>query len=85
MNSSLGALRDPFELPDMDKAVERIRRALVTGEPITVFGDYDAAKTNRAALEELLAVVARHDHQRALGEPQAREVVEDHPGATNQV
>ncbi|MBI9020080.1 MAG: single-stranded-DNA-specific exonuclease RecJ [Verrucomicrobia bacterium] len=42
MNSSLGALRDPFELPDMDKAVERIWRALTTGEKITVFGDYDA-------------------------------------------
>jgi len=38
----LSSLRDPFELPDMGKAVERIRRALTDGEKITVFGDYDA-------------------------------------------
>ncbi|MFA5687793.1 MAG: single-stranded-DNA-specific exonuclease RecJ [Kiritimatiellales bacterium] len=41
LNPSLAALRDPFELPDMDKAVERILHALSAGEPITVFGDYD--------------------------------------------
>lgn len=32
---------DPFEIRDMDKAVERIRRAVDDGEPITVYGDYD--------------------------------------------
>jgi len=42
MSPSLSALRDPFELPDMDKAAARIRRALDGGEKITVFGDYDA-------------------------------------------
>ena len=42
MNPALSGLHDPFELPDMDKAVERIRRALTDGERITVFGDYDA-------------------------------------------
>ncbi len=42
MNPALSTLRDPFELPDMDPAVERIRRALADGEKITVFGDYDA-------------------------------------------
>jgi single-stranded-DNA-specific exonuclease len=39
---SLGCLRDPFELPDMDRAVKRIREAFASGENITVFGDYDA-------------------------------------------
>ena len=34
-------LADPAELKDMDKAVERIRRALEQGEKIAVFGDYD--------------------------------------------
>jgi len=42
MKCGLSSLRDPFELPDMEKAVERIRRALTDGEKITVFGDYDA-------------------------------------------
>lgn len=35
-------LSDPFTLPDMDKACERINLALENGEHITVFGDYDA-------------------------------------------
>lgn len=34
-------LDDPFEIKDMDKAVERIERALDSGECIAVFGDYD--------------------------------------------
>lgn len=41
MNPSLSTLRDPFELPDMNKAVDRIGRALAGHERITVFGDYD--------------------------------------------
>ena len=32
---------DPFLLPDMDKAVSRIRRAIGNGERIGVFGDFD--------------------------------------------
>lgn len=42
MCPALSTLSDPFELPDMAKAVERVRRALRDGEKITVFGDYDA-------------------------------------------
>ncbi len=41
MSAALSTLSDPFDLPDMDKAVARIRRALADGEKITVFGDYD--------------------------------------------
>lgn len=36
------AFHDPYLLPDMDKAVSRIRAAIAEGEPICVFGDYDA-------------------------------------------
>ena len=35
------ALSSPFLLKDMDKAVERVRRALDKGEKIAVYGDYD--------------------------------------------
>ena len=32
---------DPFLLRDMDRAVERVRRAIASGETIAVYGDYD--------------------------------------------
>ena len=35
-------LGDPFLLPDMDKAVARVYRALLCGEAITIYGDFDA-------------------------------------------
>ena len=35
-------LHDPFLLPDMPVAVERLERALERGEGILVHGDYDA-------------------------------------------
>jgi len=37
----LNQLRDPFLLPDMDKAVERLWRARESGESMVLFGDYD--------------------------------------------
>lgn len=43
-------LSDPFLLPDMQKAVERILCALENGEKITVFGDYDADGVTSTAL-----------------------------------
>ena len=33
---------DPFSFMDMDLAVDRITRALDSGEPMVIFGDYDA-------------------------------------------
>jgi single-stranded-DNA-specific exonuclease len=38
---SLDSLLDPFLLPDMDKGVDRVMRALRDKEKIMIFGDYD--------------------------------------------
>ncbi len=43
-------LSDPFELIDMDKAVERINSALSKGERICVYGDYDADGVTSTAI-----------------------------------
>lgn len=43
-------LHDPFLMKDMDRAVERIERAITNGENILVFGDYDVDGTTSVAL-----------------------------------
>ncbi|NLX26144.1 MAG: single-stranded-DNA-specific exonuclease RecJ, partial [Lentisphaerae bacterium] len=46
----LAELDDPFLLPDMERAVQRIWRAVDAQERITVFGDYDVDGVTAAAL-----------------------------------
>lgn len=46
----LASLRDPYELRDMDRAVERILRAVRAGERILVFGDYDVDGVSSTAI-----------------------------------
>ncbi|MCS7059620.1 MAG: single-stranded-DNA-specific exonuclease RecJ [Anaerolineae bacterium] len=41
---------DPFELADMAQAVDRIARAIHTGEQIAVYGDYDCDGVTASAL-----------------------------------
>ena len=41
---------DPFDLPDMPKAVAAIRAAVAAGEPIAVYGDYDVDGVTATAL-----------------------------------
>ena len=47
---SLDALHDPFLMKDMDKAVERLHRAITSREKILVYGDYDVDGTTAVAL-----------------------------------
>ncbi len=48
-------LADPFLLPDMDKAVERLLRAREQNESLVIFGDYDVdGVTSTALLLEVL-------------------------------
>lgn len=43
-------LHDPFLMKDMDKAVDRIERAIRQGEKIMVYGDYDVDGTTAVTL-----------------------------------
>ena len=49
-NPQLADLHDPFLMKDMDRAVERIERAVADNEMIMVYGDYDVDGTTAVAL-----------------------------------
>ena len=50
VHPSLQMLHDPFLMRDMDKAVERLIRAIDSHEKILVYGDYDVDGTTAVAL-----------------------------------
>ena len=47
---TLADLHDPYLMKDMDKAVQRIEKAIISGENIMVFGDYDVDGTTAVSL-----------------------------------
>ncbi len=47
---NLADLHDPFLMKDMDVAVERLHKAITSGEKILVYGDYDVDGTTAVAL-----------------------------------
>ncbi|HEY5231993.1 MAG TPA: DHH family phosphoesterase [Verrucomicrobiae bacterium] len=55
LSPRLKNLADPFLLPNMDKAIERLLRAREQNEPLVIFGDYDVdGVTSTALLTEVL-------------------------------
>ncbi len=46
----LNDLHDPFLMPDMDKAVKRLNKALRDNEKILIYGDYDVDGTSAVSL-----------------------------------
>ncbi|MBR3252952.1 single-stranded-DNA-specific exonuclease RecJ [Candidatus Saccharibacteria bacterium] len=45
-------LADPTTLPDMDKALDRIEKAIKTGEKVLIYGDYDVDGVTSSTLME---------------------------------
>lgn len=50
LNPQIGTLSDPYSLPDMDRAIQRIRDAALSGESVLVHGDYDADGVTSTAI-----------------------------------
>lgn len=50
LRASLDDMYNPFLLKDMEKAVRRIKKAILSGEKITVYGDYDVDGVTGCAL-----------------------------------
>lgn len=58
LSTDLQYLHDPFLFHDMDKAVERIHEAILNGEQILIYGDYDAdGITSTTVLKETLELL----------------------------
>ena len=49
-NPDISKLHDPFLMKDMDKAVDRLSRAIINNEKILIYGDYDVDGTSAVAL-----------------------------------
>lgn len=63
MKANIDDLHDPFLMHDMDKAVERIQTAIMEGQPILVYGDYDAdGITSTSIMLETLEMIGADVH-----------------------
>ena len=54
---SLKDMHDPFLMPDMDKAVDRLNQAMGLKEKIMVFGDYDVVYMSETPITEVRKIL----------------------------
>lgn len=58
LNPSPAEINDPFMLHDMERVIDRINEALINGEHITIYGDYDTdGITSTAIMYETLTML----------------------------
>jgi single-stranded-DNA-specific exonuclease len=82
LNPTLDQLLDPYSMLGMDRAVERIQRAVRLQEPILIYGDYDVDGTTatvllKTAIEMLGGSVRFHiPHRLREGYGMQREILE---------
>src|SRR5690625_2021975 len=57
-NGSIKDLHDPFEMKDMNRAVERINKAIKNQEKILIYGDYDVDGVTAVTL--MYSVLSNH-------------------------
>ncbi|MCS6862462.1 MAG: DHH family phosphoesterase, partial [Abditibacteriales bacterium] len=50
LSGTMAQQHDPFLLPDMDKAVHRLKQAIDGGEKILIYGDYDVDGVTSTAM-----------------------------------
>ncbi|MCP4125303.1 MAG: single-stranded-DNA-specific exonuclease RecJ, partial [Bacteroidetes bacterium] len=56
LNPKLNTLSDPFEIPNMDAAVDRVLQAIDNKESIVIYGDYDVdGVTSLTLLNKILS------------------------------
>ncbi len=59
LSCSLSVMHDPYLMKDIDKAVERIKKAKECGEKITIYGDYD--------VDGITSIAILYKHLTSLG------------------
>ncbi|MBU5584019.1 single-stranded-DNA-specific exonuclease RecJ, partial [Enterococcus sp. S181_ASV_20] len=63
IKANIDDLHDPFLMHDMDKAVERIQNAIMEGQRILIYGDYDAdGITSTSIMLETLEMIGADVH-----------------------
>jgi single-stranded-DNA-specific exonuclease len=82
LHPTIDHLLDPYSMLGMDRAVERIQRAVSAHEPILIYGDYDVDGTTatvllKTAIEKLGGTVRFHiPHRLREGYGMQREILE---------